>query len=145
MHTRNAFPKSFRCYTPINHKVYGTICITPSNTILIVKGAKTGKWSFPKGHKKFTGGTTESYIDCAVRETLEETGVDLASRTHIAVHKLSIGEYYFFEIEEELPLSVQDCVEVADAQWVSVEEMMRLPCNVDVNNFLSRLQRHMRS
>ena len=134
------FPKSFSCYRPYNHKVYGSICISPLNTILMVKGKKTGKWSFPKGHRN----RSESYLECAIRETREETGLDLFDRRPVAYHRLSVGEYFFFEVEEEFEAVVEDTQEVSEARWVALDEIQHLECNVDVNNFLDRLDRHMR-
>lgn len=140
MDTTYNFPKSFQCYKPPSHKVYGTISISPRNKILIVLGRKSNKWSFPKGHKL----RTETYLECALRETKEESGVDLSSYTPLAYHKLSAGEYFFFEVAEEFPTTIQDTNEILTASWVSLEEMARLPCNVDVNNFLDRMDRRMR-
>lgn len=132
------FPRSFRCYKPFNHKVYGSICITPQNTILLVHGRRSGKWSFPKGHKN----SRETYIKCAERETLEETGVDITGRIPVAYHKLSVGEYFFYEVEGELRTDIKDKSEVDEARWVPLEDISQMNCNVDVNNFLIRLKRH---
>jgi 8-oxo-dGTP pyrophosphatase MutT (NUDIX family) len=117
-------------------KVYGCILINNFGEVLLVKGRLSKKWSFPKGHKQ--GG--ESYLDCAVRETLEETGVDLRSEVPVSFQRLSVGEYYFFEVEE-MPLSPADTDEIVDARWMSLSEIRSSPCNVDVNNFLLRMRR----
>lgn len=135
------FPDSFQCYKPFYHKVYGSVCISNANRILLVKGRKTGKWSFPKGHKQ----RFEGFLDCAKRETLEETGIDLGAKKYIACHKLSVGEYYFFDLEEEEEPVVGDQTEVEDAGWYSIEEIGALNCNIDVNHFLDRIQRRIRS
>ena len=131
------FPKSFSCYKPCGHKVYGTVCISPFNTILMVKGRRSGKWSFPKGHKV----RSETYINCALRETLEETGVSLYNMKYRCYQKMSVGEYYFFDVEEELKTTVADTSEIEQAQWLSPEDLINLPCNVDVNHFLNRRRR----
>ena len=141
MEFQSVFPKSFSCYKPPNHKVYGSVCITPHNSILLVRGKRTGKWSVPKGHKN----SRENYIKCAERETLEETGVDITGRTPVAYHKLSVGEYFFYEIEEELPTYIYDTWEVDEARWVPLEDIAFMNCNVDVNNFLNRIDRHVRA
>jgi len=65
-------------------KVFGTICISENNRILLVRGAKTGKWSFPKGHLKMS----EMGQECALRELREETGLDLKGHTYAAFRKL---------------------------------------------------------
>jgi 8-oxo-dGTP pyrophosphatase MutT (NUDIX family) len=114
--------------------------MTPQNTILLVRGRRSGKWSFPKGHKI----RSETYLNCALRETQEETGLDLSDSIPVAYHKLSVGEYFFFEMDDELSTEIQDTTEVAEARWVSLEDIADLPCNVDVNNFLSRLSRSFR-
>lgn len=131
------FPKPFHCYKPQSHKVYGSICISPTNRILLVKGRRSGKWSFPKGHKN----GSESYIDCALRETREEAGIDLRNAKPMAYHKLSAGEYYFFELEREVAPFIHDPREIEDAGWYTLEEMASMPCNVDVSYFLSRMKR----
>lgn len=130
------FPRAFQCYKPNTEKVYGTICMTPQNTLLLVQGRKSMKWSFPKGHKQ----CGESYLDCALRETLEETGVDLQDEVPVSFQRLSVGEYYFFEVEET-PLVPGDTREIIDARWMNLSEIRSSPCNVDVNNFLLRMRR----
>jgi len=62
----------------------------------------------------------------------------------VAYHRLSVGEYFFFEVEEEFEAVVEDTREVSEARWVALDEIQHLECNVDVNNFLDRLDRHMR-
>jgi bis(5'-nucleosidyl)-tetraphosphatase len=132
------FPNAFRCYKPYTEKVFGSICITPENKILLVKGRRSGKWSFPKGHKE----PGETYLECARRETLEEAGIDLTSYIPVASHRLSVGEYYFYEIEEQCPC-INDAREIVDARWMSLSEMRKSQCNVDVSAFLSRLNKKM--
>ncbi len=110
--------------------------MSPTNRILLVQGRRTGKWSFPKGHRN----AGESHIECAVRETKEETGLDLSLLVPMAYHKLSAGEYYFFEMCGEAAPVIHDTSEVMNAGWWTVEEMRRIPCNVDVNYFLNRIQ-----
>jgi 8-oxo-dGTP pyrophosphatase MutT (NUDIX family) len=134
------FPKSFQCYKPANHKVYGSICITPQNSILLVRGRRSGKWSFPKGHKN----RSETYLECALRETYEEAGVSLYGIVPMAYHKLSVGEYFFFEVGEELETTINDAREITEVRWVALDEMGKISCNVDVNNFLDRLDRNIR-
>ena len=132
------FPKAFSCYKANTEKVYGSICISPLNTILLVLGRKSKKWSFPKGHKH----RGETYIDCAVRETQEEAGIDLYNMIPVAYQRLSVGEYYFYDLPEEVAPQIHDNREITEAKWMSIDEMKSSPCNVDVNNFLLRLRRN---
>lgn len=133
-----SFPKAFSCYKANTEKVYGSICISPINTILLVRGRKSQKWSFPKGHKK----RGETYIDCAVRETQEESGIDLEGVVPIAYHRLSVGEYYFYDLDSEVVPIIGDTKEITEARWMTLDDMRAEPCNVDVNNFLTRLRRN---
>jgi len=112
--------------------------MTPRNTILLVKGRNSGKWSFPKGHKE----GSETYLNCAIRETMEETGINLSVYAPVACHKLSVGEYFFYEMPAEIEPVIMDEREIEEARWVPFKEICDLPCNVDVNNFLSRMKRH---
>jgi len=138
MHPRKVFPSAFQCYKPYTEKVFGTICMTPQNKILLVKGRRSGKWSFPKGHKE----SGETYLECAQRETLEEAGIDLSGHIPVASHRLCVGEYYFYEIEEQRPC-INDAHEIVDVRWMSLTEVRSSQCNVDVSAFLSRLKRTM--
>ena len=132
------FPKAFSCYKSSSEKVYGTICMSPNNRILLVKGKKSNKWSFPKGHKN----RGETYMSCAVRETYEESGINLDGYVPVAYQRLSVGEYYFYELEQEVTPQIQDIQEITEASWMSIDEIQQTSCNVDVNNFLSRLRRN---
>jgi 8-oxo-dGTP pyrophosphatase MutT (NUDIX family) len=117
--------------------VYGAICLDSFGNVLLVKGRRSNKWSFPKGHKK----RGETYIECALRETFEEAGICLDPYIPVGYQRLSVGEYYFYELDCEVAPSINDNNEIIDARWMTVEEMRREECNVDVNNFLSRLRK----
>jgi len=94
------------------------------------------KWSFPKGHRE----SGESYLGCAERETLEETGIDLRGVDPVAYHRLSVGGYYFYDMEVTNTL-IQDTEEVVEACWIPISELRNFECNVDVNAFLSKVKR----
>lgn len=112
--------------------------MTPENKVLVVKGRATGKWSFPKGHKE----RSEGYLECAMRETLEETGVALSEYRPAGYYKLSYGGYYLFDIPLEVPLNPNDAEEVQEACWMNVSDIPRGNVNVDVGFFLDRFYRN---
>ena len=85
------FPRAFRHYRPRSQKVFGVIIVSSSKRSLIVQGRTSGIWSFPKGH--ITGSETSQ--ECAMRETLEETGIDMTHHKPFMVKKLYAGEYFF--------------------------------------------------
>ena len=128
---------AFRSYVPSDQKVYGCICISESNKILLVKGRRgEKKWSFPKGHRDVQD---TSPLDCALRELREETGLTLQG-AHIASKKYKAAEYYIFSLPEEYDVVPQDCNEVEEARWVSIHELASLNTNIDVSLFYSYLE-----
>lgn len=112
-------------------QVYGAICINSRGEVLLVHGAKSKKWSFPKGHyeKKDV-----SPIECARRELFEETGVR-APEHYLSCHKLQAGSYYLFVIEDEPVIMIQDNDEVDDVRWWPLIHLPKVHCNVDVSMF----------
>ena len=52
----------------------GVILTNSKGQYLLVKGVYTSVWSFPKGHLE----KGETYLECAVRECKEETGVSIS-------------------------------------------------------------------
>jgi 8-oxo-dGTP pyrophosphatase MutT (NUDIX family) len=113
-------------------RVYGTICISENNRILLVRGALTGKWSFPKGHLK----SGELGQECALRELREETGIRLPLQTYFKVIELfKQNEYFCYRIPEMEPCP-EDMHEICDAGWFSVNEMSEMDINADIKRFL---------
>jgi bis(5'-nucleosidyl)-tetraphosphatase len=111
-------------------QVYGTIFLSNTNRVLVVKGRRSGKWSFPKGHAE----GNESDFEAASRETYEETGL-LLPRTFNKIVHLSTGTYFLVETSEVVP-NPRDCSEVTAAEWVSFEALAKMPVNIDINTFL---------
>jgi len=97
------------------------------NKILMIKHQNGGHWAFPKGHKE-PGETDE---ETAIRETKEETGIDIkivSSNTYI--DNYSIGGYenkfvkYFVANPINDTLKNQE-TEVTDLEWVDLEEAIK--------------------
>ena len=131
------FPKPFQHYRPRSQKVYGVICHSDQDTFLLVRGRQTGIWSFPKGHLK--GG--EMSHECALRELREETGLVLEPYKFYASRKLFAGEYFMYRTCEE-DVAIQDNMEVSEAGWFRIEDMVRMDCNADIKRFLSNWKRY---
>ncbi len=110
--------------------VYGCICVNVKGEILLVRGRLGSKWSFPKGHLDTP---TESGIDCARRELLEETGL-VAPETYEKVLELRGGTYYIFRLEENdmKPFQIHDTREIDMVEWREVHNFPEVS-NVDVN------------
>ena len=137
-----AFPRSFNAYRPHTHYVYGIICMTPENRFLLVKGRKSGKWSFPKGHRN----RGELAIECALRELYEETGISLTTpltypKSFVFSKDNSGPEYFIIDVERELDTQINDNREITEVGWFSLEEIRGLNGNIDITRFLRQYGR----
>ncbi len=131
---------AWKSYIPQTRRVYGCICISASNKVLLVKGRKgEKKWSFPKGHRE-TYDT--SPLLCALRELKEETGLTL-KESFCGSRKYRAGEYYIFQLPSEYEPTPQDTHEIEEAKWFTIEEMCDLNKNVDVSLFTQNIQKAM--
>jgi 8-oxo-dGTP diphosphatase len=129
--SNSAFPSAFDCYRPRSQKVFGVILVSENNNVLLVRGRKTFKWSFPKGHIK----PKETWAQCAFRECFEETGISLEHLTPTNPRKLFSGYYYIFQdVPEESPI-INDSSEIMEVAWVPLDKIQFLTCNIDLNNF----------
>ena len=108
---------------------------------LLVQGRDTGKWSFPKGHID----TDESYLDCATREILEETGIDLQGVKHNGIVKLRYT-YFLFNLPNKFLTRINeltrinDVEEIATIKWFSITGMEKIEGNIDVRTFVKQQQ-----
>lgn len=127
----SCMPQAFQSYKPRHLRVYGAICINSSGFVLLVRGRKSQKWSFPKGHCKHN----ESDIECARRELFEETGL-IAPETFLSSHKLRGGEYFIFPIEQSEPFLpiIQDSWEIEEVAWWPLHTLPEIS-NIDVSIF----------
>jgi 8-oxo-dGTP pyrophosphatase MutT (NUDIX family) len=128
---KSKMPASFQSYKPHYMKVYGAICINANGEVLLVRGKKGGKWSFPKGHVE---GKTEMPLDCARRELFEETGLR-APEKYVSYHKLHAAYYYVFAIDGNPEFEIHDTKEIDMVKWWPLTELPTDSCNVDISIF----------
>ena len=134
----NVWGSAWKSYVPQYRRVYGCICISKSNKVLLVKGKKgEGKWSFPKGHIE---PQDQSPINCALRELKEETGLIL-KQSFFGFKKFRAGQYYMYYMPKECEVSPRDSREVEEAKWVHLEDLKNLNKNVDVSMFVQYLEK----
>ena len=107
--------------------------------VLLVQG-KGGKWSFPKGRLK----TNETHYQGAIREAMEEAGIDLKDRPVNVKMQLRYGTYYLYafgrsgdQIPLETPLTPEEIETVA---WVNLKstEFAKEEKNADLRFYASR-------
>jgi len=111
--------------------VYGAICINEKGEVLMVRGRRGGKWSFPKGH---VDNMNETDLECAKRELFEEAGLHV-SDNYVSFHKLHAASYFVFAVEGNPETSIQDTKEIDKVEWVSLMNLPTENCNVDVSIF----------
>jgi len=126
-----SMPRAFQSYTPKHMRVYGSICINGKGEVLLVHGRRSGLWSFPKGHCKYG----ENDIECARRETREETGIELKV-SHTSYHKLRVAGYFVFTVEDcAVPVVSPDNWEIDKVAWWPLCSLPLTNSNVDVSIF----------
>lgn len=137
-----SFPAAFSSYNPPEDRVYGAICISPDNRVLLVRGRTSQKWSFPKGHKE----RNEPSFTCAMRELYEETGINVSNTINsceLPYKKFKVGGYYILDLDEEPALTPRDTREISDARWMSQDDIQKCideqTANVDVRQFSTYL------
>lgn len=119
---------------PSKQKTYGGILRVKYGTeykYALVQGSYTGKWSFPKGHSN----EGEEPLDCTFREISEETGIDELPKPLEFIH-IGYGNYFIFDLDEQVALIPRDTHEIMDTKWVTLEEMSRMSLNADVSFYV---------
>jgi len=114
----------------------GIILCDSTERILLVLGREHNKWSFPKGHLDDTDTDTRM---CAIRETKEETGLDVVIPEEAGYRTFGDYKYYFLGPEQVVGkwcLCPQDQDEVVCAKWFTVLELLDLEgCNSAVRKY----------
>lgn len=123
----------------IKQKTYGAILRIRDKSGIelygLVQGRYTGKWSFPKGHSNYG----EEPIECMLREVWEETGIKNLPDP-LEYLQIGYGNYFVFNLEEEIELIPIDKNEIIDTKWVTLEEMERMSLNADVSVYRKKLK-----
>lgn len=115
------------------------------NTILIIQSYGTF-WGLPKGHRE----QEESMIQCAIRETFEETGIQLSEKDLTKSIQLYNGEVMYYFVEgDNLQYNIekiQDRTEITDIKWVSIDflEQNRYCTKNRYNSHLKKLLPYIR-
>lgn len=108
------------------------VIIEHENKFLFVFGTSHFKWSFPKGHIE----SGETFSQCALRELYEETGINSISLTDASIQRIDDCTYYRVKSAEQLLTKINDTTEVSDVQWLTLEEVMKLPTNSHIKRFV---------
>jgi ADP-ribose pyrophosphatase YjhB (NUDIX family) len=130
-----SFPRAFQTYVPRSHcvssHVYGAILLNEEKETVIIKGKKSGKWSFPKGHGNFK----ETPLEASIRELKEETGVNMTGVKPDDEVRFNSGTYFVFFLQERAELIPEDTEEVEEAIWIYTSRIQSLNTNKDLKSF----------
>lgn len=96
---------------------------TECENVLIVRGKNSHIFSFPKGYHE----ENETLIECAIRETMEESGVDLNLTPHAFIEKFLAGSdlYYIVQLlmDKNSVLIKPDNNEIDVVKWISLSQL----------------------
>ena len=105
---------------------------------LMLKGAKSGVWSFPKGHPDTVD--VGSQLRTAVRETYEETGYNAGCEYDIIGNPIRFGKrpYWLGVIRDSVSEVRINCSEHSESAWLTWEEISALNANTDVRAWVKK-------
>ena len=112
------------CIEHKNVKVCGCIIMNnEKNKLLLVKGTTSECWGFPKGALE----NNETLIECAYRETLEETGIEVDINSESEQEIINGITYYYTYIDDKKKLDISEKIdknEISDIKWVEIENLL---------------------
>ena len=118
----------------------GTICIKYIFGVphmLVVRGKQSHIWSLPKGCININ----ETEVECAQRETLEETGLNIQIKSSNPRVNINHNVYFVITILNHPKLRIRDKAEVDKVNWMSLAEIKMMECNKDLRSILSYPER----
>lgn len=120
--------------------IYGSILLSPDfEQVLLVKNINSDSWSFPKGKQEW-GETDEETV---VRETLEETNINISNRINKS-HQLRHRRANFFIIEDVALCTLAvpwKRAEISEVSWFPVSALDDRPIfNIYIRHLAHKLQ-----
>jgi mRNA-decapping enzyme subunit 2 len=116
----------------------GTIILNKDlSKVLLVRGIKSKAWTFPCGKRNIN----ESSLECAIRETFEETGFDCSAHILRDTGSLfgsgTITQFFVVPgISEAINFAPQTIGEVEEIKWFSVKQLHRKPRSYGVREHI---------
>lgn len=107
------------------------------NKMLVVYQKQSKKWGFPKGYMTRIELYNKEYFNCAKRELLEETGIDLRTNRHVKYGTIIISNKLFYVIEikkDFINVKPNDENEIAAFKWINRTDLFEFvrqnSCNI---------------
>lgn len=121
--------KNIKCGTIILNKNRDSIILVQNKYLLKEKNIEL--WGIPKGSRN----ENETYADCAMRETYEETGMLLKLRNNMLRIKIENTYYFVFIIDKPTNILVtNDKIEIHKVKWFKLKDI-----NINKINYETKL------
>ena len=92
-------------------------------------------WSIPKGSRI----ENETYADCAMRETYEETGLKLKLRNNMIRIKINNTYYFVYVMDKQTHILItNDKKEIYKVKWFSIKDIDFTKVNLETKLFIKR-------
>ena len=101
------------------------------------------KWGLPKGHII----NKETYADCAMRETFEETGIHVYIKNSQPKILVNTTYYYPIIVDENKTKHIKplDTNEIKSAKWFNIKDIATLDKNRDLKIILSKFKNRIKN
>ena len=110
-----------------NTECGGIIINHDLSKLLIVFQRASQKWGLPKGHMNYHEIKNNCKRQCAEREVLEETGIDLRKKntgTLIGKENMNNKLFYIYKLNmQQVKLNPEDKNEISDIKWYDIDEI----------------------
>lgn len=103
----------------------GVIALHGNNILLVKQRAYPSKWGIPKGSKE----PTEEYQSGAVREMLEETGIDVTPLIDPCNYVHKNGRFYIVYMPEMTMSISNDTNEIECMKWIPIDQLSKYNLN----------------
>jgi ADP-ribose pyrophosphatase YjhB (NUDIX family) len=133
VHTRKKKYNNIKCGTIILNKHRDSIILVQNNYLLQEK--KKELWGIPKGSRI----GNETYADCAIRETHEETGIKLKLKNNMVRIKINNTYYFVYVMVKKTSILItNDKKEIHKVKWFTIKDIDFMKVNLETKIFIKR-------
>ena len=133
VHTRKKKYNNIKCGTIILNKNRDSIILVQNNYLLQEK--KRELWGIPKGSRI----GNETYADCAIRETYEETGIKLKLKNNMVRIKINNTYYFVYVMVKQTSILItNDKKEIHKVKWFTIKDIDFMKVNLETKIFIKR-------
>ena len=119
------FKQSYTKENKMKKSKAGVFIFDPESKKVLLVQSRGNFWGPPKGTMKYG----ETWITCAIREVLEETGIDVESENFIKATRIKSSSMYFLLHMNECEVEIQDKISGNDANgigWINIDCLFKM-------------------